>query len=96
LVQRPALANGQRTGRQAAKFRAYERHHPPRHCELGRKSPLAACEKLSPDGMSSRSFRLIVKIVVIGGTGLIGSKVVQALTEQGHEARPESAQLNTV
>ncbi len=27
-----------------------------------------------------------MKIVVIGGTGLIGSKAVQALTEQGHEA----------
>jgi uncharacterized protein YbjT (DUF2867 family) len=27
-----------------------------------------------------------MKIVVIGGTGLIGSKVVQALTERGHEA----------
>ena len=27
-----------------------------------------------------------MKIVVIGGTGLIGSKVVQALTEQGHDA----------
>jgi uncharacterized protein YbjT (DUF2867 family) len=30
--------------------------------------------------------RLIMKIVVIGGTGLIGSKVVLALTEQGYEA----------
>jgi uncharacterized protein YbjT (DUF2867 family) len=27
-----------------------------------------------------------MKIVVIGGTGLIGSKVVKKLTEQGHEA----------
>ena len=27
-----------------------------------------------------------MKIVVIGGTGLIGSKVVSKLTEQGHEA----------
>ena len=26
------------------------------------------------------------KIVVIGGTGLIGSKVVTRLSEQGHEA----------
>src|SRR5262245_35040917 len=28
-----------------------------------------------------------MKIVVIGGTGLIGTKVVKKLTEQGHEAR---------
>ena len=27
-----------------------------------------------------------MKIVVIGGTGLIGSKVVSKLTEQGHQA----------
>ena len=27
-----------------------------------------------------------VKIVVVGGTGLIGTKVVAALTEQGHQA----------
>jgi len=27
-----------------------------------------------------------LKIVVIGGTGLIGSKVVQKLVAQGHEA----------
>jgi uncharacterized protein YbjT (DUF2867 family) len=32
----------------------------------------------------------IVKIVVIGGTGLIGSKVVTMLTGQGHEAVPAS------
>jgi uncharacterized protein YbjT (DUF2867 family) len=31
-----------------------------------------------------------MRIVVIGGTGLIGSKVVQKLTEQGHEAIPAS------
>jgi uncharacterized protein YbjT (DUF2867 family) len=39
-----------------------------------------------------------VKIVVIGGTGLIGSKVVGALTEQGHEAVPASPRLgvNTI
>jgi uncharacterized protein YbjT (DUF2867 family) len=28
----------------------------------------------------------VLKIVVIGGTGLIGSKVVAKLTERGHEA----------
>src|SRR6266850_4064985 len=31
-----------------------------------------------------------MKIVIIGGTGLIGSKVVQKLKEHGHEAVPAS------
>ncbi|MFE4458899.1 NAD-dependent epimerase/dehydratase family protein, partial [Nocardia tengchongensis] len=31
-----------------------------------------------------------MKIVVIGGTGLIGSKVVARLGENGHEAVPAS------
>ena len=30
--------------------------------------------------------RSTMKIVVIGGSGLIGSKVVKKLTEQGHQA----------
>jgi uncharacterized protein YbjT (DUF2867 family) len=34
-----------------------------------------------------------MKIVVIGGTGLIGSKVVAKLTEQGQEAVPASPRL---
>jgi uncharacterized protein YbjT (DUF2867 family) len=34
-----------------------------------------------------------MKIVVIGGTGLIGSKIVAALREQGHEAVPASPRL---
>ena len=39
-----------------------------------------------------------MKIVVIGGTGLIGSKVVTKLAERGHEAIPASPRLgiNTV
>jgi uncharacterized protein YbjT (DUF2867 family) len=39
-----------------------------------------------------------VKIVVIGGTGLVGSKVVAHLGEEGHEAVPASPRLgvNTV
>ena len=39
-----------------------------------------------------------MKIVVIGGTGLIGSKVVAILSEQGHEAVPASPRLgiNTI
>ena len=31
-----------------------------------------------------------MKIVVIGGSGLIGSKVVTMLTQQGHQALPAS------
>jgi uncharacterized protein YbjT (DUF2867 family) len=34
-----------------------------------------------------------MKIVVIGGTGLIGSKVVAGLTEHGHEVIPASPRL---
>src|SRR5215510_5025321 len=34
----------------------------------------------------THSRRCTMKIVVIGGSGLIGSKVVKKLTEQGHEA----------
>jgi uncharacterized protein YbjT (DUF2867 family) len=39
-----------------------------------------------------------MKIVVIGGTGLIGSKVVAGLTEHGHDAVPASPRLgiNTI
>ena len=39
-----------------------------------------------------------MKIVVIGGTGLIGSKLVAWLLEQGHEAVPASPSLgvNTI
>ncbi len=39
-----------------------------------------------------------MKIVVIGGTGLIGSKLVAKLTEHGHEAVPASPRLgiNTI
>jgi uncharacterized protein YbjT (DUF2867 family) len=39
-----------------------------------------------------------MKIVVIGGTGLIGSKLVTKLSEQGHEAVPASPRLgvNTI
>ena len=39
-----------------------------------------------------------MKIVVIGGTGLVGSKVVTRLTEHGHEAVPASPRLgiNTI
>jgi len=41
---------------------------------------------------------LVMKIVVIGGTGLIGSKLVSKLREHGHEAIPASPNsgVNTV
>ena len=39
-----------------------------------------------------------MKIVVIGGTGLIGSRLVAKLTEGGHDAIPASPKLgiNTI
>jgi uncharacterized protein YbjT (DUF2867 family) len=42
--------------------------------------------------------RLIMKVVVIGGTGLIGSKVVSNVTRLGHEASAASPQtgVNTI
>jgi uncharacterized protein YbjT (DUF2867 family) len=42
--------------------------------------------------------RIIMRIVVIGGTGLIGSKLVEALTERGHDAVPAapSTGVNTL
>lgn len=47
---------------------------------------------------ANRERSIVMKIVVIGGTGLIGSKVVSQLTEQGHEAIPASPNsgVNTV
>jgi uncharacterized protein YbjT (DUF2867 family) len=44
------------------------------------------------DGMNTRKGKAM-KIVVIGGTGLIGSKVVATLREQGHEAVAASPRL---
>jgi len=42
--------------------------------------------------------RLIMRIVVIGGTGLVGSKVVHGLTEHGHDAvaAAPSTGVNTI
>src|SRR5207237_4526468 len=47
---------------------------------------------------SNRKGRKNMKIVVIGGSGLIGSKVVQKLGAQGHQAVPASPNsgVNTV
>jgi len=41
-------------------------------------------------GQVSAQKGLIMKIVVIGGSGLIGSKLVTKLRERGHEAVPAS------
>src|SRR3984957_11026663 len=41
-------------------------------------------------GIAVRMKGAIIKIVVIGGTGLIGSKLVNKLREHGHEAVPAS------
>jgi nucleoside-diphosphate-sugar epimerase len=38
------------------------------------------------DKGSSTNWRFVMKVVVIGGTGLIGSKVVAKLNQHGHQA----------
>src|SRR5690349_24502368 len=43
-------------------------------------------DKQQPNGDELRRFVMSVKLVVIGGTGLIGSKVVEKLKARGHEA----------
>src|SRR5215216_4270250 len=39
---------------------------------------------------ATRKGTSIMKLVIIGGTGLIGSKLVTSLRERGHEAVPAS------
>src|SRR4051812_7621321 len=46
------------------------------------------CCPVFADARPTTSERLEMKIVVIGGTGLIGSKLVTKLNERGHEAIP--------
>src|SRR5579875_1936311 len=50
------------------------------------------------DAIPVRMKGAIMKIVVIGGSGLIGSKLVNKLREQGHEAIPASPNtgVNTI
>src|SRR5262245_11222173 len=47
---------------------------------------LGLARLMRPTRSPAQSWRCEMKIVVIGGTGLIGTKVVKKLTEQGHEA----------
>jgi uncharacterized protein YbjT (DUF2867 family) len=54
-------------------FRRFERHR------------FALASEKRPDGFETAK-ETIMKIVVIGGTGLIGSKLVARLREHGHEA----------
>src|SRR5262249_8746516 len=62
----------------------------------------AACRlveiRRSPSGPRGRSERAAMKIVVIGGSGLIGKKVVTNLRQHGHEvvAASPSSGVNTV
>src|SRR5438067_2365060 len=53
---------------------------------------------VGPYGSSGRRERAAMKIVVIGGSGLIGKKVVMKLRERGHEVVAVSPSLgvNTV
>src|SRR5436309_8087640 len=50
------------------------------------RCPVVASTSGKFAGPESKTKETIVKIVVIGGSGLIGSKVVPKLREQGHEA----------
>src|SRR5215217_8917508 len=51
-----------------------------------------------PIQLPRQNRRLIIKIVVIGGSGLIGSKLVRKLLEHGHQAVPASpdSSVNTL
>src|SRR6185312_10380779 len=55
-------------------------------CHNRRRCPVLASRR--PAQPAHTSERQHMKIVVIGGTGLIGSKLVARLDEQGHEAVP--------
>ena len=49
-----------------------------------------SCQRVGQRDRVQRVEGYVMKIVVIGGTGLIGSKLVAELGERGHEAVPAS------
>src|SRR5258708_29514644 len=51
-----------------------------------RRDEFSAAHPFWASGTSHHQERLIMRIVVIGGTGLIGSNLVRTLTEHGHDA----------
>src|SRR2546423_5245167 len=66
-------------------------------CTSKRAAPTKGCPHLDIE-CPSRKARLTMKIVVIGGTGLIGSKTVAILRQGGHEviaASPKTG-INTI
>ena len=59
---------------------------PPTRNLLWHRDEFSAVHPFWVSGTSHHQERLIMRIVVIGGTGLIGSKLVHTLTEHGHDA----------
>ena len=53
---------------------------------LAETGPGKVPNRMAPEPLATTEGRSTVKIVVIGGTGLIGSKLVTKLSEHGHEA----------
>ncbi len=63
---------------------------------IGRNAP--TCEQADLMAQDRKGRDNPMKIVIVGGSGLIGSKLVARLTEQGHEAVPASPRfgINTI
>jgi uncharacterized protein YbjT (DUF2867 family) len=66
--------------------------------QISKRFCLRRYKRLKDSNAWSGIKETIMKIVVIGGTGLIGSKLVNKLKEQGHEAIPASPNsgVNTI
>jgi uncharacterized protein YbjT (DUF2867 family) len=74
------------------------RSHIWRGDEFATRHPFLRVRDLSTTARQYQQGRHVMKIVVIGGTGLVGSKVVNELTEHGHDAvaASPSTGVNTV